>query len=571
MNKSPCRAFDVELKNRVDQIDTPIEPFWIDIVKRQIHLEDLDPTWFRFLVTTLFKQAVQGFPCLNIELYVQTIHPRSRQSDRAAWLESVNLWIVERIHRSPRLAYFGGWIYLATYFELENRVAENIYRWIHAPSSEVYELAEGSKILSGLNKEQSEAVISSLHSNFFMITGGPGTGKTFTAARVVQAHIERLQKNNPKFGVHVALLAPTGKACVHLMQTFSNIDPHIHLEAMTLHRFFIQGGREGGYHSLHNPPPYQLVLVDEASMMDSWQFSNLFESLHEKTTLILMGDPNQLPPVKSPGLFSALMHINHPQLAGHRIHLLQCLRAQMQELVKAGEIALKGSYKDWQVLIDSSSCIKFHASPDESAIPVNLLCPPSFSSNLAEVLKQIHQQIILCGVHHGPWGTQVINENIYRYRRKEVLLHEQEHLDIPIMATVNQPEIESVNGLMGIIRLKSEELQVSPYLSWAFLKAKEAYFMQEGNLVCIPCLRLEKLQPAWAITVHKSQGSEFNCINLLLSQQTRAMSRSLFYTALTRAREKAHIWSISSTLERLLEEEPLATSAFEKILKEYFY
>jgi exodeoxyribonuclease V alpha subunit len=358
-----------------------------------------------------------------------------------------------------------------------------------------------------LTDDQCAAVTTTLTTGVSVLTGGPGTGKSTT----VRALVERAER----VGANVALAAPTGRAAKRLEELTGR-------PATTVHRLLeARPDEDGGFQfrfGAHEQLPFDLVVVDEVSMCDTWLAARLVEAVPDGAHLVLVGDPDQLPSVGSGDVLrdlvasgtvpvAALTEI-HRQAAGSRIVGLA------RELL-AGEIGhLAG--------IDGDVFTAEEA--DRAAIAPRVVqavaerAPGYFGVSVDDVQ-------VLAPVYRGPNGVDALNAalkdtlNPARGRAAVGGMHEGDR----VMQTRNDAELDVANGDVGTV-VDTDRREGSVRV--AFPRGEVTY----------PRDRLRDLVAAWAITVHKSQGGEWPVVVLVLDPAHRGMLwRNLAYTAVTRA------------------------------------
>lgn len=466
----------------------------------------------------------------------------------------------------------------------ERFLKEKVSDFSRSPSASHAAFSEASLALSSLNTKQQQAVLKSLTSKLFVLTGGPGTGKTYTSKKIIEAQVLSLGKPQ----VRVALLAPTGKAMVRLKQSIGELAGgpfQIHFEAMTLHRFLYN--RDVDYQLEKDPLAFDIVLVDESSMVTLTLFETLFQRVHESSVLILMGDPYQLPPVQSMPIFERLVDI--AKAADCWVHLDECLRVENRALFDLScDILQYGKGVNWQNLklklqsellsLESYAGESSFMKAIEAVFPWTKLLadsrarfqdPVSFQDP-AQAFKLLNKWICLCSTKSGPMGCDRINQLMYQKLRFELFKGFQSRefqsdliIWVPVMATVNQKELERVNGEMGLLTLPSFLVKQTPSLKLAMAKASQVLFYSEDGLQTISPLRLEGLAPAWAMTIHKSQGSEFEHVEALIAPASSSSdSKALLYTACTRAKKSLRIWQQKNCLEEMLAQPEKASWLF---------
>lgn len=390
--------------------------------------------------------------------------------------------------------------YLKRYWDIQNdfkiqldRLA-NQHPSIQLPFEEVQKILETSPLM----KEQKEAIEHAFSHCLTCITGGPGTGKTFTAALLINIYLRLTQGQ-------VVVCAPTGKAT-------SNLKKKLNLDSarcvfQTLHSFLKK--RENTYPDL--------ILVDESSMMDAELMHELFASVKEGARLILLGDPHQLPPVEIGSLFSDITR-NSPS---YKIELKTSLRAELEEVIHLANTIQEGLQIPHEPI-----------PPAKELIQRILQHLPQ--GDLMFNLNAYNTFRVLSALRAGPFGVNTLNTSIHLAHRDS--LKRSSVMVFPILITANDKNRELYNGDMGLL---IEE------------KGKETYALFDGDKKVPYCL-LPSFEWAYVLSIHKSQGSEYSELIVLLPEGSERFGREMIYTAVTRAKRKVIIYSQSQTLEKML-------------------
>lgn len=402
--------------------------------------------------------------------------------------------------------------YLQRLFLAEQICFKEWNRLISAPSLSIHP----SESLTELNEEQKQAVELGCRSSVFVLTGGPGTGKTFTAGRLLKT----LTSNHP---CKINVAAPTGKAALTL-QTALSKTLDVPLQAKTLHALLgIKGAQKNDEET--TILPYDILLIDECSMIDVELMAKLLSSIKTGARLILLGDPYQLPPVEGAPIFPTLVKAHHA-----KVELKTCLRAESHDLLEAAKSILEtGTFspslsvkliEDGKDLNDviQSHLHHFPQNFDEGTDP-------------AKILEAFQRFKVLTPLRRGKAGSVELNRQIFHALNKNDRLHA-----IPIMITANDYQFDLYNGEIGILMTKQKTLP------FHFTEEDYVYFPS----MKLPAALLPSYELAYAMTVHKSQGSEFGEVLLLLPESSHVVSKPLLYTAFTRARRGISVWKESS-------------------------
>jgi exodeoxyribonuclease V alpha subunit len=381
---------------------------------------------------------------------------------------------------SPFLHYEKGHLFLKSIFALQQKLKELTPTY----ASVTTDLPET------LLPEQKAAVLFALSSSLTLLTGGPGTGKSFTIASFIRSYftLNGLHKK-------VALAAPTGKATQHLKPLLGDLP----VTLATLHRLLEVYKQPLIGHEEKRPLVYDLIIVDEASMIDLPLMARLFDLMKQGSKLLLVGDPSQLPPVGFGQPFIDLLTLYPEQV----VSLTHCMRSDRQEI-----LALASAIRN-----------------SEALPPLTLSWPPTFSSydygsSAEEALSNQNRYRILSPLALGPFGAKAISDTLFRRQRGSFFA--------PIIITENAFKQGLYNGLLGV-------LEVANGLY------KRAYFMSESGLQSYAAADLPAFDLAYCISVHKAQGSEFDTVFFVIPPTSENFGRSLLYTGVTRAKKELQI------------------------------
>ncbi len=436
-----------------------------------------------------------------------------------------------------------GRLYLRRYWEYEKALAEGVLKRcdsktpLSPPTGDLQELA----------------IQTALARRFVVISGGPGTGKTTAVLKILERMVSQPGGENLRIG----LAAPTGKAAARLQETLlagggERQDP-LPKSASTLHRLL--GARHNSvyfWHNAKNPLPVDLVVVDEASMVPLTMMAKLFAALPDKAHVILLGDRDQLSSVEPGAVLGDIAKAaSEPgPLRGSLVVLTKNYRFGNESNI----FALCNAVRDGQVdraleILDSGEYPDLLAgrTPLPLQVPEQLRQKviAGYSAYLrapdpAEALKEFKKFRVLCALRSGPYGVKSLSRTIEKILREEGLVSGPQYAypGMPILITQNEYQLRLYNGDIGILLPDPAN---SSLLAW--------FIGEDGSIRRVPPARLPGYEPAFVMTVHKSQGSEFDSVLLILpDKESPVLTRELVYTGLTRARSRLEVWFQESVL-----------------------
>ena len=443
------------------------------------------------------------------------------------------------------------WVYSKPFYEAEKNIAEKIIGLRNAENVKVIKTLK--KDLDGIEKnidiklseKQKEAIESINENNVCIITGGPGTGKT----TIIKAIIELYKKH----GMKPVLCAPTGRAAKRMTETTGE-------EAKTLHRLLEIAGMADDTDNFNTnllvtPIDGDIIIVDEASMLDMFLMNYLVKAIYKGTKLVLVGDIDQLPSVGPGSVLKDL--IDSEQVYTIRLNQIFRQAAKSKIIVNAhrvneGKNFIEGKIKNTKLdeenieLLDDFFYIN-EVNQEKIQQTVISLCKGRLKTyGDYDFLSNIQ---IITPTKKGKLGTKELNILVQKELNPlEEEKNEKEFGDIKfreqdrVMQTKNNYNIlwekeydeefkkelgnGIFNGELGIIENINKENKT--------IKVK----FDDGKIATYDNADLEQLEHAYAITVHKSQGSEFDVVILVVSQSApMLLTRNLIYTAMTRAKK----------------------------------
>jgi len=483
---------------------------------------------FQRWVAALVNQQNQGHSCIRLDAEGRALVLDSGLAMEAAGREEI---------KPLPLVVEGDRLYLHRYWRYEQRLAAQIKAMRSCPPA----LDESQAVLAryfGDDNEsidwQCEAAKRAVCHAFCIITGGPGTGKTTTVVKILAILLELAGP-----GLHIALAAPTGKAALRLQDAIVSRKQELPCSAAvkdkipetvtTLHRLL--GSRPPSPYFLHNaqnPLSHDVVVVDEASMVDLALMGKLVDALKPRAKLILLGDKDQLASVESGAVLadlSAALPLQTVELkTSHRFGgSIQELAA----LVREGQ-----AEKAWRLLEADDACQL--AAPDPTGYIAQqqkrYLSLLDKGADVQEIFAAHGQFQTLCANRQGKNSVVDINLRVEQGLHRQHLIHPAStwYNGRPVMVVQNAPALHLYNGDIGLCLPDHGQ---DGKLMVFFRRA-------DGALKKFPPNRLPKCETVFAMTIHKSQGSEFEEVLVVLPETGNAvLSRELVYTAITRARK----------------------------------
>ena len=402
---------------------------------------------------------------------------------------------------------------------------------------------------------------------FFVLTGGPGTGKTTTVLRMLL----RLQRDGAA-GEGIAVAAPTGKAAQRLVQSLRQESARLHAhlsadwqpaldalptgDALTVHRLLGWSPALNVYRrGPESPITAGIVVVDEASMLDLSQLRALLRALRDDAVLVLVGDADQLNPVGAGSVLMDLVAVMDAQAAPDLVRLRHSFRAHgallpVNAAVREGDgealaaaLCAAGDRAELRP-VETPAAVAREARRWADALAVG--GPPPAANTPADAtpaLRQLAERQLLCALRDGPFGADALNAAIERQLRLRWQVA-ADHTWYPgrvVMVTRNHYGAGLFNGDLGLCLRDSDG-------------ALQVWFESEAGARAFAPGALPAHDPAWAITIHKSQGSEYGHVAVLLppDPEHRILSRQLLFTALSRAKRGVEVWGPRASFDAAL-------------------
>jgi len=454
-----------------------------------------------------------------------------------AWPVETAAWLRE-VQDSPLtpdvLRVEHGLIYLRRFHDLEISVADRLIALASEPTSAPEAIDDLSERMH-LDDGQRQAVRTCLASRLGVLVGGPGTGKTRTVATILAALL-RDENAAPR----IALAAPTGKAAARMGESIANAaalleesDPDLadsmrQVRPSTVHRLLgVRRGSAAFRHNASDPLHHDVVIIDEASMMSLPLSASLLEALSASTRLILVGDPDQLASVEAGSVLADLVAARGPisscvaeLTANHRFGAGSAI-GELAAAVRRGDV--EGTRR----ALDTGGRASLHSSGSTARSivePVALaMRQAALAGDQTLAAEQLDSVRVLCAHRRGPAGVARWNSLVESWLGD--VRPFSDYAGRPVMVTVNDAPRRLFNGDIGVVVEQPET------------GALEVVIPDGESIRHVPRVHLGRVETVHALTIHKSQGSEFDRVVVVLpSADSLLATRELLYTAITRAR-----------------------------------
>ena len=467
-----------------------------------------DKLRLKSLIIYTFKLVTESIGHIFLyldELYKYVIKINKEDIDTKLFLSIMSILIDEKLIIKEDKRYYLTNDYLDEVYIAKEVVNRLKNKKITEKEIKIVEEIE-EKLNISYNIYQKDAILKSLKSNFLVITGGPGTGKTTVIYGIYRA----LKKENPKS--KIKLLAPTGRASKRLSELTLE-------EASTIHRF-LEWNKDSNTFSLNenNKSDASIVIVDEFSMVNNSLFASLLKALRDNTKIILVGDKDQLPSVGSGNLLADII-----SSIDNVVYLKELYRqAKESSIVKLAYLVNENKDYDF-------------TSDEELSIIEDLDILDSLKEIAIKHINDDYKEFqVLVPLYKGSYGINNINKVLQEvFNKKDILKNEKTINDViyrekdKVIQLVNMPDNNVFNGDIGIIEKITD---------------KEIIIDFDGNKVKYTSSTYNSFALAYAISIHKSQGSEFKtCIIPLSTSYSIMLYRKLYYTAITRAKKKLYL------------------------------
>jgi exodeoxyribonuclease V alpha subunit len=438
-------------------------------------------------------------------------------------------------------------------------------------ASDIAELFRGTDATA--TAAQRAAVAAVPGARLFVLTGGPGTGKTATVLRMVLMLLRHAEACGWEHAPTVALAAPTGKAAQRMAQSvaagkvelqrnlgesspfLSLLDYVPHAQAQTLHRLLDYRPRENTFgRGADSPLAADIVIVDETSMVDLAMMRQSFDAVRSDAIIILLGDPAQLYAVEAGSVLGDIVAAGS-SLQDEMVTLRHVWRAQ-DDLNRSLDALRDGNATWCDALVANGGvdAVRWRSCIDEVSLRAAVTAwmdshADAFATMMKDVsdpasaFRALRSNQILCALREGAFGSHGINAVVLDLlsKRFDIDVTGEWYHGRPVIVTRNDYARDLYNGDIGVALREGAHLRV-----WfESLDRNGAPSLRSFSTRTLPAH-----ESAWAITIHRSQGSEYGAVAVVLPPQAdhRILSRELLYTAVSRATRSVELWTSADSL-----------------------
>ncbi|PJK23841.1 exodeoxyribonuclease V subunit alpha [Mycolicibacterium goodii] len=544
-----------------------LEPADVHVAQRLTALAGEPDASVELAVALAVRALRGGSVCVDLRSVAEQVElPDLPWPDPATWLAA--LAASPLLGEPPVLRLFGDLLYLDRYWLEEQQVCDDVLALVSVrPDGAVPDV---SRLFGQGFEEQRAAAKVALSQGLTVLTGGPGTGKTTTVARLLALLAEQAAlaaKPSPR----IALAAPTGKAAARLQEAVQLEIDHLELvdrrrltglHATTLHRLL--GPRPDTSsrfrHHRANRLPHDVIVVDETSMVSLTMMARLLEAVRPQTRLVLVGDPDQLASVEAGAVLADLVEgLGSRGVAQLRTsHRFGESIGALASAIRAGDasaalevLATGGDHIEW-----------VHEDPVEQLREVLVahamrLRQAAILGDMRAALATLDEHRLLCAHRRGPFGVDRWNRQVQRWLSEETgePLWGSWYVGRPIMVTANDYGLKLYNGDTGVVVATPDGVR--------------AVIGDSGSDTgTFATGRLTDVETMHAMTIHKSQGSQADEVTVLLpSEDSRLLTRELFYTAVTRAKTRVRVVGAESEVRAAIERQAVRATGLRRRLQ----
>jgi len=498
----------------------------------------------------LSKSGLQGRDLVVFESVLMELQQAINRGDSCITLSTSDqavlqscLWLSGE-QKGP-LIVEGNKLYIYRYWHYEKSLTDKIRSYTAYKRDRVFLSALLNRYFPTDNKEvvkQRELIGQVLQQSFSIISGGPGTGKTTLVVKLLALELELAD-----LPLKIALVAPTGKAAIRLQYAINEhrealpcdekIKSAMPQEVMTIHRLLgVRYGSSLFIHNKDNPLDYDLLIIDESSMIDLAMMTKLLTALSAPTRVVLVGDKDQLSSVEAGSVLADLSASS----AIKTYELLKTYRFNTQIKALARLINQQEGGAAWAFLTEPTHEAVNRVQTDYMNFIMDkyhrLFRAIDEKETVSQLFEKLTDFVVLCTNRRGPKGVEAINQGVeWRLGDDNIIPQKEEwYLGRPVLVYENDAVLGVFNGDVGICLPDPEQNN-----------QLMVFFEQfNGTIKKIIPSRLPKCQSAFALTVHKSQGSQYKEVMLIMPDEPNPiLTKEVIYTAVTRARD--NVWIVA--------------------------
>lgn len=416
--------------------------------------------------------------------------------------------------------------YLTMSYVSEIYLADKIHKLVNVESLNI-DLAYITTLLDAVEIQknmqytdiQKEAIITALTHPFSIITGGPGTGKTTIIDGLLEVYrlYHKLNLKHPTIHEKIALMAPTGRAAKRMKELLD-------MDAKTIHRQLGYNYDGEFLYDEYHPLPHDLIIVDEASMIDLFLAKKLFGAIKVGCQVVIVGDVDQLPSVGPGQILSDLIESGTiPTVRLNQIHR----QAKDSKIVRLSRL-VNEQVLNHDDLISEQDVYLYRAHPEK----IKDILIKQIQGALNEGYNLVEDIQILAPMYKGDLGIDSLNQTFQQALNpnKDVKMtygDKTYYVGDKVIQLINDPERFIMNGDIGVIKAIKTNAQDEPYMIVDYDDNEVMY--EKGDL--------DEINLAYAISIHKSQGSEYKIVMLpMIRSYMHMLKKELIYTAMTRAK-----------------------------------
>lgn len=572
--------------------------------------------FLNFIIAILYSKTKEGNTCLPIKYILKIIKKEIKQNnEEKITIKNISNMLLKhniisdyRDKKKTPIIIFNNRMYLHKIWKIEKKIA------IFLKNNKEKNYINYNKlkiilnnIFSEKNKHQKLAITLALTQKISFIIGEPGTGKTTLIKKILISLIYSSKKK-----INIKLATPTGKSAARLTESINkNIGKHIlkineikkfPQKAYTIHSLLgLDHYKNYIHYKKKNILNIDVLILDESSMIDIQMMSNIISAIPIHTKIIFIGDKNQLNPIGIGNILSDICEFKKLNTISEKnslfYKLTKCkikydknyicnkLHNNIYILKKNYRFEKNSNIEKLAKFINSGNMIEIKnllKSNTKNIKLINLNKKNNYlilinslikryiktlkmlknKKSIINIINNINKYQLICALKTGEFSVKNINKNIKKNLIKKQLIKNKKnkwYIGQPIIITKNNYNLKIYNGNIGIVLLDDK-------------KIPNVFFKNENNIIKkIPIEMIKYYRSAWAITVHKAQGSEFNNVGLILpNKHIPILTKKLIYTAITRARKKILIYSNKKILYKSIKfNEKRYTGLIEQINNKY--